>query len=387
MPNKHPQIPVIIAIFLLLFPLDILASVHPVPQVRIARTQNAKTLVLHGRGFVCGLPDQIRDDTTPVRSIRKAQVIATKGGIGIGDHFLPVEQVLCIATHGIMHMNNIPIHGPLHLYRNSGTSPTLVAVEEISVEQYLLGVLAAEMSKDWPLATLRAQAVAARSYTLGKLSEGSSQSLLWDVVANVQDQAYQPNYIPPPAIASAVQSTSGEVLMRNDKVVKAFYHSCCGGRTATAQSVWGQQEDAGFVSVTDPFCARTPNRIWQLFLLRSELINKLEAAGYITPIIKTLKLTLGSSSDERVHTVIIETEGEPLSISANEFRRIIGFDKLRSAWFTVRPARGGWKIDGRGFGHGAGMCQWGAKGMGERRKSYQEILKFYYPGTNLQRLY
>lgn len=373
----------ILLLFLLSFPPGSRAAgAVREPIVRVSLL-TAPALSLRAPAFTCTMAGHRTDENVP---LQKARVHAVAGGLVIGDTLFPSDHLTCRATRGALQLNGLPLSGTLHVFRvDAGARGAHVtAVESIPIEQYLLGVLTGEMQATWPHATLRAQAVAARSYVYATLAS-DDRLPLYDVTASVEDQVYRPHFIAPPAIARAVQSTHGEVLHQSGAALKAYYHSCCGGQTATAQSVWGSAAHS-LPAVRDPWCRRAPHRNWRMQISRAELTHKLEAAGYITPPIRGLHVAR-NRTDTRATHVTVETTGDPLTVPADTFRRILGFDTLKSTWFDLRARRDGWSITGHGFGHGAGMCQWGAKAMGERGKAYRQILRFYYPGTQVVQVY
>lgn len=354
----------------------------PEPVVRVSLA-TARALFLRARAFTCAIAGHRTDEDV---LLQDARVRPVTGGLVVNETLFPSDHLICRATHGALQLNGQPLSGTLHLFRvnTGGRGMQVTAVESIPIEQYLPGVLAGEMQATWPHATLRAQAVAARSYVYAKLAS-NDRLPLYDVTASVEDQVYRPHFVAPPAIAQAVQNTRGEVLYKSGVELKAYYHSCCGGQTATAQSVWGSAAHS-LPAVRDPWCRRAPHRNWRVQISQAELTQKLEAAGYITPPIRGLHVAR-DRPDTRATHVTIETTGDPLTVPADTFRRILGFDTLKSTWFGMRARRNGWSIAGHGFGHGAGMCQWGAKAMGERGKDYRQILQFYYPGTQVMKVY
>ncbi len=258
----------------------------------------------------------------------------------------------------------------------------------LPLENYLVGVLASEMPLSWPLETLKAQAVAARSYALQTMKERSRQ--IYHVESTILDQVFThigngPDDSPLVAKAKqAVKLTESTVLKSfQNQLVKAFYHSDCGGRTATSKSVWGTGSVLG--SVIDQSCPSNPKSQWNLTLSKETLSARLKAflGGGRFNLIHKVEL-LRPSQKERVEQVFVSWDtGEKSRLSAQEFRSVVGFDQLRSALFEVDNVEGGFRFRGAGFGHGVGLCQWGARQLGIQGKSYREILSHYYPQSRL----
>lgn len=364
------------------------ARVRGVSELRIALVDHATTLQLGGLAFQCALaPDQL-NDRSALEPLQTATVRPTEAGLLLNTQFFAADFLFCRAQSGALTVNHMPVVGTLQIFRattRSGT-PQLFAIESLPLEQYLLGVLAGEMQANWPREGLRAQAVAARSYAVAQFLGHATESRPYDLLASTEDQVYRPGFVPPPGIADAVQSTAGEVLRMGGQVVKVYFHSCCGGRTTTAATVWGDRAAAGTTRVADPYCRRAPYARWELRVPHAELEARLSRAGMITPGIREIELDR-DADQERAAQVRLLTEGGAITVAANDFRRAIGFQELKSTWFESRRRRDQWVFRGRGFGHGVGLCQWGTKAMAEQGKGYREILEFYYPGTRVERGY
>jgi stage II sporulation protein D len=226
----------------------------------------------------------------------------------------------------------------------------------VPMEEYVFSVLASEMPLSWPLETLKAQAVAIRSYTKAVLEERKGRS--FHVESSVLDQVYKKisanrNPAQLEKAKQAVQETEGVLLLnKKGKTLKAFYHSDCGGRTVSAGSVWNQEKDMDAGTTVDTNCPMNPMAEWNYRLPKEKFVN----------IVKNF---LGD-------------------IRSNEFRQILGFMNLRSTSFEVRDKEGEIEFVGRGFGHRVGLCQWGSKALGLKAFSHQRILKHYYPLATLK---
>lgn len=258
-------------------------------------------------------------------------------------------------------------------------------VIKLSVEDYLLGVLAAEIPPSWPPEAVEAQAVASRSYALYRKAHPRSPD--YDLLAGVSDQAYQFQDVYPPALANAVKTTRGRVLVWHGEVIPAFFHSCCGGHTEAASQVWTWATSYPFYQVkTDPYCALCPNKEWEYDMSKAELSLLLQmrdlAGGNVDQVIP-----LASDGSERTYQVAVITDAETIVLPSNRLRGLLGYDHLRSADFRIINKDDELIFLGKGNGHGVGLCQWGAYGMAEQGKSYRQILEFYYPGVELKKLY
>lgn len=228
----------------------------------------------------------------------------------------------------------------------------------VPLEEYVLAVLVSEMPLSWPLETLKAQAVAIRSYTLAVIQERAQKD--FHLESSVLDQVYKKIHqgINPALLQkaqAAVTATRGMTLQNlKRKTLKAFYHSDCGGKTVPASSVWRQETDSDMGVAVDDFCASNPRSQWRLRITK-----------------------------EKFQSLLQTFSGK---LHSNEFRKRVGFMELKSTNFEAFEKEDHIEFIGRGFGHGAGLCQWGSKFLGQKGFTYQRILKHYYPLATLKKI-
>lgn len=259
----------------------------------------------------------------------------------------------------------------------------------LPLESYLVGVIASEMPLSWPQETLKAQAIAARSYAMSALRERKNQA--FHVESTVLDQVFNhlAQFDDSPLIKKAriaVKETEGLYLQsENLKVLKAYYHSDCGGKTADARSVWGAGISTG--SALDHSCPGNPKAQWQFKVEENDLNQALRSLVKKSNLGSLLEISLVRPSlVDRVEKLALQFEfGAKVVIGAQDFRRILGYDRLKSTMFNFKKVGSVYQFDGQGFGHGVGLCQWGARALGAEGRSYQEILKHYYPKAILSR--
>jgi stage II sporulation protein D len=144
--------------------------------------------------------------------------------------------------------------GVLAVKRNA--DGTVTAVDELGIEDYLLGVLPHEMDPGWPLESLKAQAVVARTFAYTQL--GKYRKSGFDLTSDTRSQVFTGTADPAPAILRAVRETRGEVLGYKGKILPVYYHACCGGHTADAASVWGGASSRPISGVRDRWCKDSP---------------------------------------------------------------------------------------------------------------------------------
>ena len=285
--------------------------------------------------------------------------------------------------NGIITFRGRNYKGKLQFYDDG--KGALSAVNVIPMEEYLIGLVASEMPKDWPIEALHAQAVVARSYALFQKNakkDGGSASI-YDIESSTIDQVYGGVLKDDARVRTAVESTNGEVVTYHRKLLKTFFHSTCGGETESAANVWGEKGQPP--AVKDPYCVKiSPHAAWKYQLTENELVARLRKAGFSANAIKNIQIDT-KKDGLRAAVVTINTDRQMIALQSNDFRKIVGFKDLKSTWFSVNKKNGVFIFNGRGYGHGAGMCQWGAKGMAEAGKNYKEMLKFYYPGTKIEK--
>lgn len=248
-------------------------------------------------------------------------------------------------------------------------------IENVALEKYVASVLAGEVNPSWPIESLKAQAIAARTFALRRKAERKNND--YHVQNSVMDQVFKSK--PMEIFIVAARETAGLVLTANGHLAETSFHSTCGGKTADAKSVWGR----GYSHLHGGecgYCQASPTYNWSVELKLSDVESKFSQE------ITGIKI-LSRTKDGRVD--MIELSGsKKQKLSGHEFRMALGAMKVKSTMINELKLEGDKvMIIGRGFGHGVGMCQYGALGMAKAGRSYQEILSHYYPGTKIKRLY
>ncbi len=259
-----------------------------------------------------------------------------------------------------------------------------MAINVLPLEEYLDAVLGAEMPASFPLAALEAQAIAARSYALHRKVEATAQGRPYHLDATVLSQVYGGIGAEGQRTRQAVAATRGLVLAYGMLPVEAYFHSDCGGRTESGKDALGRDLPY-LVSVPCPCATLAPSAHWTVRLSATEL-SKL--AGAVIGRAPPLGLEVAArTAAGRARTLEVVTRHGRRMAQAAELRAALGWKRLPSLWFDVRRSGSTFIFEGRGSGHGAGLCQWGARVLAEKGRSYGEILAHYYPGTEIRRLY
>ena len=286
----------------------------------------------------------------------------------------------------------------------------ITIVNRVRMDDYLRGVVPLEIgtrdARD--SAAVQAQAVTARSYAYVHLGASSGQRL-YDVTASVSDQVYGGADVETAVSNAAVNATRGLVLQYGGRVVNAPYHSTCGGSTAAADEIWRTSTEPYLQRVSDQipgtnrfYCDISPRFRWTRTLdgptLREALVRYLGTytrtpGGYPgTP--RDVQIDTRTPSG-RVGTLKIATDRGNYVLRGNDIRYVLrppGGEILNSTAFSVETvqARDGsiarLTIRGTGYGHGVGMCQWGAIGRARAGQDFLTILRTYYPGTTVAAL-
>jgi stage II sporulation protein D len=263
------------------------------------------------------------------------------------------------------------------------TGNELCIINIVRMDDYLAGVLAAEMpNADLP--ALQAQAVVSRTYMVKNqwrhLKDG------YQFCDLTHCQTYKGNDGATAKTSQAVADTKDEILAFERQPIAAYYSSTCGGRTADDLAVWANAEDQPYLkSVVDNFCAGSPHYRWRARILADSL-HQIWQQRLGEPISSIAVAKTGE--DGRVRELAMIGHSLHL-ISGEDFRAVtcrrFGWNTLKSTAFDLRLEKSSYVFEGRGLGHGLGLCQYGAMKMAQQGYSYWEILRHYFSETQLQK--
>lgn len=259
--------------------------------------------------------------------------------------------------------------------RNGGIR--IVAV--VPLEEYVAAVLSREASPGFSLPALSALAVAVRTYTLSTMATPRDPD--YDIVAGVQDQVFEGVEDIGEAYRAAGEATRGEILHFRGGLARTVYHSTCGGMTENARDAWGT--DVPYLrSVRCEDCRDSPVWRWEYRMGLAEARRIALSLGVRSGDDLRIEIA-GRTHAGRARHIRLSSGGVTRETKADLFRRAAGYARMRSLWTEIAPVAGGFRFTGNGYGHGVGLCQWGAGGMGKRGADYREILARYYPMTQL----
>ena len=246
---------------------------------------------------------------------------------------------------------------------------------ESELEEYVVGVVAAEMPAAFPEEALKAQAVAARTYQVRQMQEQGSKNVLYDVgQAYIGEREQKEKWGENTAfyqekIRRAVRETAGEVMTYEGELILAAFHAQSAGRTEDAAQVW--KESVPYLKSVDSSADRdAPSHETEVFFSAEEMERTL-GKGEVQVLSRT-----AAGYTEKVQV------GEKV-ISGREVREALG---LRSSCFSVEKEGDGYLFTVLGYGHGVGMSQYGAAFLAEEGKTYRQILEYYYQGISFEKL-
>ena len=287
---------------------------------------------------------------------------------------------LSFSASSAVYVNNKPYRGLAEL---SVADKGVLVVNQLPLEEYLVGLINCEISSAWPIEAVKAQAIIARTYAINrKMARIASP---YHMESSVLDQVYEGSLIEDSRAKRAVLETEGEVLTFGGSVIQAFYHSSCGGSTEASENIWGASLPY-LKGVECQYCFSSPTgTTWEYKLSLKELEVRLQAAGYKVSGLYDIKPGAFNSRGRLKQLILLMTKGS-IAITGEQFRKSIGYGVIKSTRFSMNNSKNEISFSGSGNGHGVGLCQWGAKQRALAGFGCGEILSYYYPGTELKKL-
>ncbi|MGL5720879.1 MAG: SpoIID/LytB domain-containing protein, partial [Brevinema sp.] len=256
-------------------------------------------------------------------------------------------------------------------------------VNTVNLEEYLYSVVPKEIYPSWAKETLKAQAIASRSYALYEIKRKGANKRDFDLYSDTRSQVYLGTKTENPAVNRIVNETAGLVLTFNGEIIKSYFHSSSGGSISAGLEIFDRapylQQSASYVAENDP------SVLWEHKVNVSDL-QKLY--GMDRPI-KTVKVQSRFSSG-RIDKIRLEDgQGYFLDIDAYKMRQDLGHARMKSTLANLSSIDkdGFFIIQGKGYGHGVGMGQWDAEAMARQGANFEQILAFFYRGSQIRNLY
>ncbi len=311
------------------------------------------------------------------------EVRPSSPGLRIGSAEIPSAAVVLEPAPGtVFRVNSLPYRGTLILRRTG--KGRLRVINRLPLEEYLVGALTSEVSAGWPLEALKAHAVVSRTMTAHRIWIRKGQE--FDMTADTSTHLYHGVSAEKARTRQAVEETRGQVLAYGGELFSATFHANCGGHTENVAEIWSvKQRIPPLEGVEDPYCRNLKHYEWKRAIPEAEFLRMLgeEAAG-IGPL-REVAVTERNRSG-RARAVRLRGDRGTLTLTGRQLREKLGANRLRSLKFTVAVEPGKVLFKGFGWGHGVGLCQWGAFGMSHQDKGMQEILSFYFPKSQRRAL-
>ncbi len=300
-------------------------------------------------------------------------------GIQIGLKNYGADKITIVPeSDAAIYINKRRFRGAMNIVR--GPDQKLSVVNVIGLEEYIKGVLYHEVSHRWPMEALKAQAVAARSYALYRMQTSADKN--FDVTNDIYSQVYGGKTSERYRTNLAVERTRHEVLIYQGKILPAYFHATCAGHTEDASELW-KEDLPPLKGVSCPYCIHSPHYNWKHNFRSQDIQDKLNANGFNIGLIKEITIIERNKSGRIRQLLITDRDGKNTTISGKDFRNTIGPNFIRSNNYEIVMQGYYFDLIGLGWGHGVGLCQWGADEMARRHYSYVEILRFYYPGAKI----
>jgi len=342
--------------------------------IRVALTEQARVVELRGddlevTGFAgCAQCVKIVARVEALRAVPAGSMIEVDGRQATSFR---------VRSERPIKMNGRDYGDTLELVRNGDG---IAVVNELPLEDYVVGVLRGELGERWPAEAQRAQAVVARTYAAYQRMLNAGKP--YHILASVAHQMFAGRPPRTAAAWAAVSETTGQVLRWEGELFPAFYHAESGGFTEDPRTVFAARNMPALKPVRCEFSAGSPHYFWNLDLKLADLSEILRKNDVSVGNVTAVDVTERTSSLRASSVTVRGTRGSA-KLRGNDFRRMVGYETLRSTLFAVAVEGDVARFTGRGYGHGVGMCQWGAKGMAEQGYTARQILAYFYPGAVL----
>jgi stage II sporulation protein D len=307
-------------------------------------------------------------------------------------------ELIPLSSSGYLVCNGLKLRGKLKIINNINS---VALINTVDLESYLKGVIPREMplgNGEENYEALKAFAICARTYSLMQLKPEN----YFDLYIDVKDQVYGGVNVEQPISNRAVDETKNLILTSDAKPAIVFYHSTCGGKTENVKNIFENVSVfylSGVIDGFQPYCSISPSFEWEEVYTSEVFVERLKNEKLITPEYDILEnvFVVNRFESGRINELNAEfsssLNGKKISITlqGNSIRSILrtadNNGTLRSIWFDINiDEEMNIIINGRGYGHGVGLCQWGSIAQSQRGKTYKQILDHYFPGTEIEKI-
>ncbi len=334
-----------------------------------------------------------------IRQTNQRWNIAEAGGRNLGELSGTTIEIISEGNSPLAIQNDAPAAYRGFLRCTAKGENRLAVINAVGMEEYLSGVVGAEMYSHWETEALRAQSIASRTYAMYQVA--IRRQAEWDVGDTQMSQVYAGVSREHPQVSEAVQATRGIVMAYGEpgreKIFPAYFCSNCGGHTQNAAVVFGQKIGP-LRGKPCPYCQSVAAD--KFFTWPSVKVSKTRVSDLLTACYPLLKEKIGRVADIAVRTKsesgriekieLVGETGRKAAMRGEDFRLAVSSTEapIRSIWCDIVDGGDSWIFsNGRGWGHGVGMCQCGVQQMARLGKNCIEILDYYYPGASLVKAY
>ncbi len=352
--------------------------------IRVLLVQDAPFIDVRSDGLLALVTET--GDTKTVHA--PIHLTARADGLHVDGRRIPGGQVLIrslrnnlalvVGKYGGAASAPLPISGVVRVARKGHA---ISVVNQVDLEEYVKGVVPSEVSSAWHPEMLKVQAVAARTYALYNKMLSAARD--FDVMATIQDQVYRGRTGVDQRVEEAVESTRGIVVTHQQAPIYAAFSSTAAGPTEDAVNVWANKDLPYLKGVECPFDLESPYYQWKASVKIDQLEKNLRQQGFSVGTIATITPVAYSRAGRVARLRILHSGGETL-LRGEDLRKAAGYTVIPSTQFEVESIGAEVVFAGYGAGHAVGLCQWGAKELAELGYSYNSILQYYYPGTELR---
>jgi stage II sporulation protein D len=360
-----------------------------VPTVKVLIAKSLKQVTLEGTDLQKTMHTQKRSE-----SYQGRKQISFNCAPGRVSYHRPKHPILVASLRsptGLISWGKNKYQGELQLLTTPGNE-SCDLVNDIPLEAYLRTLLAKEMNGTWPLEALKAQAVAARTYAYDRLLKSQQgivdEKKLYHLESSERDQVSGSFFDVTEKTLRASRETEGEILVGpSGRVSPAFFHSKCGGKTLRPDQVWSGVEE-GYRSVNCTFCQKTGMKDWQQKIRNGKITTMIDQVlrRYYSEQLESTDIRI--MQDSLHNSELRFYAGDRLHIVKKSYlRNLAGRELLPSNYYVMNQKNGEITVEGRGYGHGVGLCQLGALELAKRGYDYQQILSFYFPRHRMKKVY
>lgn len=298
------------------------------------------------------------------------QISAQSGGIRVGNKVFKEDMIKFSSELIPLKVEGRMFRGEIEVYLKNSK---LIVVNKLDIEDYVKGVINKEAIPSWPVEAKKTQAVLARTFAVYQ-KMFNPRSTYFDLAPTVLDQVYDGLGKEDVSSVEAVDATRGEVITLGSNPAKIYFHSTCGGTVSSSAEIW-KKDEPHLQELHCPYCSKSSLYRWTRKIKTADIAKKLGVKSA-----KSIKTVRGKT---RVDSVVVDGKKIPV----NKFRELVGFSVIWSNDFTVSKSGDTFVFNGKGAGHGVGVCQWGMAGMAKLGKNHYEILKFYLKGIEIRKMY